>query len=75
MEYLKGQQLADETKDFVTTIQPFIHSTIELFDETLTSKDAQKMSMEANVPQKRRHEMEDAFAASIMLQSYLDQNV
>jgi len=42
------------------------------FDETLTSKDAQKLSIEAGVSQKKRHEMEDAYAASLMLQNYLD---
>lgn len=62
-------EMAVESKKFAETLGA------ETFDETLTSKDAQRMSMEANVPQKRRHEMEDAFAASIMLQSYLDQNV
>lgn len=44
----------------------------ETFDETLTSKDAQKLSIEAGIARKKRHEMEDAYAASIMLQNYLD---
>jgi putative transcription antitermination factor YqgF len=42
------------------------------FDETLTSRDAQNLSIEAGVNRKKRHEMEDAYAASLMLQSYLD---
>jgi len=42
------------------------------FDETLSSQDAQAMSREAGIPQKKRREMEDAYAASIMLQNYLD---
>lgn len=42
------------------------------FDETLTSKDAQKLSIEAGISRKRRHQMEDAYAASLMLQNYLD---
>ena len=42
------------------------------FDETLTSKDAQTLSIQAGIRQKKRHEMEDAYAASIMLQNYLD---
>lgn len=44
----------------------------ETFDETLSSQDAQRMSREAGIHQKRRHEMEDSYAASIMLQNYLD---
>lgn len=42
------------------------------FDETLTSQYAQILSREAGVPQKKRREMEDAYAAAIMLQNYLD---
>lgn len=44
----------------------------EIFDETLTSKDAQKLSIEAGISRTKRHQMEDAYAATIMLQSYLD---
>lgn len=42
------------------------------FDETLTSLDAQVKSREAGISQKKRREMEDAYAAAIMLQNYLD---
>jgi putative Holliday junction resolvase len=42
------------------------------FDETLSTYDAKAMSREAGIGPKRRHQMEDAFAASVMLQNYLD---
>lgn len=42
------------------------------FDETLTSRDAQKLSIEAGINRKKRREMEDAYAAALMLQNYLD---
>jgi putative transcription antitermination factor YqgF len=42
------------------------------FDETLSTQDAQRMSREARVSQKKRREMEDAYAAAVMLQNYLD---
>lgn len=45
------------------------------FDETLTSRDAQRLSIEAGVKRSRRKLLEDSYAAAIMLQSYLDQNV
>jgi len=61
-----------ESKEFAEAIQPFIHSKIEFYDETLTSKDAQRLSQEAGIKQKKRHQMEDAYAAAIMLQNYLD---
>lgn len=44
----------------------------ETFDETLSTQDAQKLSREAGVSKKKRRGMEDAYAASIMLQNYLD---
>ncbi|WKZ25271.1 MAG: Holliday junction resolvase RuvX [bacterium] len=44
----------------------------ETFDETLSSHDAQVMSIQSGMGRKKRREMEDAFAATIMLQSYLD---
>jgi putative transcription antitermination factor YqgF len=59
-------EMGKESKKFAEAIGA------ETFDETLTSKDAQKLSIEAGVAQKKRHAMEDAYAASIMLQSYLD---
>jgi len=65
-------KMSEETKKFVLAIQPFIHSTISLSDETLTSQDAQRMSREAGISRKKRHGMEDAYAASIMLQNWLD---
>jgi putative Holliday junction resolvase len=47
----------------------------ETFDETLTSQDAQKLSREAGISRKKRRGMEDAYAATIMLQNYLDSKV
>jgi putative Holliday junction resolvase len=44
----------------------------ETFDETLSTQDAQRMSREAGIPQRKRREMEDAYAAAVMLQGYLD---
>ena len=68
-------EMAEESKEFAKLIQPFIKSEIEFFDETLTSQDAQRLSMEAGIGPKKRHQMEDAYAASIMLQGYLDSHM
>lgn len=56
---------------FTVNRSPF---TVHLYDETLTSLDAQVKSREAGISQKRRKEMEDAYAAAIMLQNFLDSN-
>lgn len=44
----------------------------ETFDETLTTQSAQELSREAGIKRKKRKDMEDAYAASIILQNYLD---
>ena len=41
-------------------------------DETLSTKRAQLKSIEAGVRRKKRKEMEDAYAAALILQDYLD---
>jgi putative Holliday junction resolvase len=60
--------MGEESKKFADVVGA------ETFDETLTSLDAQTLSRQAGIGQKKRREMEDAYAASIMLQNYLDQN-
>lgn len=66
---ISGGQMGEEQKMFAKSIGA------ETFDETLTTKEAQRLSLEAGISRKKRRSMEDAFAASLMLQSYLDQNV
>ncbi len=60
------REMGEESKRFAEEIGAIT------FDETLTSRDAQKLSIEAGVNRKKRREMEDAYAASLMLQNYLD---
>lgn len=59
-------EMGEESKKFAESLGA------ETFDETLTSQDAQRLSIEAGVSRKKRKGMEDAFAAAIMLQNYLD---
>ena len=61
--------MAEEQKGFAKSLGA------ETFDETLTTKEAQRLSLEAGLPRKKRRGMEDAFAATLMLQSYLDNHV
>jgi putative Holliday junction resolvase len=66
-------EMAKETEEFIKTIRSMLPSIpCESYDETLSTQDAQKMSREAGIGQKKRHEMEDAYAATIMLQNFLD---
>lgn len=68
-------QMAEMTKDFVKAMQPFIHQTIILHDENFSTKEAIRLSIEAGINRKKRKGMEDAYAATIMLQNYLDSNI
>jgi len=47
---------------------------VVFWDETLTTLEAREKAIEAGISRKRRKELEDAFAATVMLQSYLDSN-
>ncbi len=67
-------EMGKESLEFSKELGRYLEIPVETFDETLTSKDAQKLSIEAGVKRKKRREMEDAYAASIMLQNYLDAN-
>lgn len=64
-------EMAEESKKFGLglNLQPLV---LEFFDETLSSHDAQELSRQTGMSRKKRRELEDAFAASIMLQSYID---
>ena len=62
-------EMGKESKEFADKIGA------ETFDETLSTQDAQRLSIESGMNRKKRKNMEDAFAASVMLQSYLDTNV
>lgn len=65
-------EMAKESKNFSLNFGKIVKIPIETFDETLSTQDAQRMSLEAGIGQKKRHQMEDAYAAAIMLQNYLD---
>lgn len=65
-------EMAVESDAFANRLKSQLSIPIETHDETLTTFDAQSLSLEANLKRKKRKNMEDAYAASIMLQDYLD---
>lgn len=66
--------MADEQKLFATSLSLSISVPVLTWDEGLSTYDAQQMSKETGMSQKKRKDLEDAFAATIMLQSYIDSN-
>lgn len=63
-------QMGKNTLKFVTALRKN-KLNVKTTDETLTSKNATELMIETGVPQKKR-KYQDAVAASIILQNYLD---
>ena len=59
-------KIAEEQKEFAKKLNA------KTYDETLSTQDAISLSIQGGVKRKKRRGMEDAYAASIMLQNYID---
>lgn len=65
-------EMGKESKDFGMNLQQELEIQVDTHDETLSTQDATRLAIEAGMGRKKRNEMEDAFAASVILQDYLD---
>jgi len=61
-----------EIKEFGARLKKETGLPVEFFDETLTTHDAQRLLIASGRKRKLRKEKEDAVAAAIMLQYYLE---
>jgi putative holliday junction resolvase len=59
-------------QEFVAVLKETIGVPIKVWDERLTSAQANRMLIQADVRRNKRKERVDAAAAAILLQSYLD---
>jgi putative Holliday junction resolvase len=64
---------ADESLQFKAELEKTTKIPVELFDERLTSVEAERVLIEANLSRKRRKEILDQQAAILILQGFLDQ--
>ena len=69
---VSGGLMEGKQRAFGAALRKASNVPVEYYDETLTSKDAIRMGIEAGVGRKRRQEMEDAYAAAVMLQGWVD---
>lgn len=69
---MSENEMGEEIKKFASILGSNTPVPIDFSDETLSSHDAIEMSVASGMGRKKRKEMEDAFAASIMLQNYID---
>ncbi|MFB5190002.1 Holliday junction resolvase RuvX [Alicyclobacillus fastidiosus] len=65
-------QKAQHVERFRALLANLVSVPVELFDERLTTVSAQRVLLEADVSRKKRKEVVDAVAATILLQHYLD---
>jgi len=63
---------ATKVQEFVTTLKTEVAIPIKTWDERLTSVQANRYLIEADVRRSKRKEKVDKTAAAILLQSYLD---
>ena len=71
----KSGFLADEVKHFVSLLQPLVSFPLVLWDERLTSVQADRALRETSLTRKRRSAVIDKVAAVIILQNYLDSKI
>lgn len=67
-----GGKIDNEIRKFGERLQEETKVPVEYFDETLTTQDAQKLLIESGSKRKLRKQKEDAVAAALMLQYYLE---
>ncbi|MBI4029035.1 MAG: Holliday junction resolvase RuvX [Candidatus Blackburnbacteria bacterium] len=65
-------EIGKEQEEFANNLRQTLGVPIETWDETLSTQDAQAYTINMGMGRKKRREREDAYAAAIMLQSFLD---
>lgn len=65
-------KMREETLIFANRLKDVLDIPVEFEDETLTSREAQDLSIKAGIKRIKRVRMEDAFAACVLLERYLD---
>ena len=66
--------MAQKTREFILELKKEIQIPIQEYDETLSTQDAQMMAIEGGMKRSKRQKQEDAIAAAILLQNYMDEN-
>ncbi len=69
---IPGGKIQAEIKKFGQEVKKETGVSVEYFDETLTTQDAQKILIDSGRRRKSRKEKEDSVAAAIMLQLFIE---
>ena len=65
-------QKTRETLDFIDHLSKAVAIPVKTWDERLTSRQAERTLLEADVSRHKRKQLSDRLAAQLILQSYLD---
>jgi len=65
---------AEKTQEFVNFLNNNLKISIKTWDERLSSKEAERVLIKADMSRKKRKEVIDKMAASLILDSYLKAN-
>ena len=65
-------QIGEESRKFGEKLGKKVNLPVHFQDETLTTRDAQALSITAGIKRKKRRALEDAYSAALILQNYLD---
>jgi len=71
MDGTRGE-MAREAEAFARRLQEATGRPVELFDERLTSREAERVLLEANLSRQKRKWLRDSLSAVLILQGYLD---
>ena len=66
---------AQRSKNFGENLLKYLEIPLEYIDETLSTQKAQELAIEAGIKRLKRKKLEDAYAAAVMLQLYLEKYV
>lgn len=62
-------------KEFGDNLSKLLNVEVHYQDETLTTKEAQQLAIDAGIKRKKRKGMEDAYSAALILQAYLERQI
>ena len=65
-------KIGEEAKKFGEKLKKELGIPVVFQDETLTTHEAKELAIKAGIKRKKRRELEDAYAATLILQAYLD---
>lgn len=71
---ISENQIASEAESFGEELSLITKVKVRFVDETLSTFDANQLTIASNMRRKKRHDLEDAFSAAVILQRYLDSN-